>query len=64
MPGVAERRVAVFFYGLFMDEEALRKKGLAPTDGRVAFVRGFALVSAGRPGCGSHRIRASNIVPR
>jgi hypothetical protein len=43
MSEVTERRVDVFFYGLFMDKELLRKKGLAPTNERFASVRGFAL---------------------
>ena len=43
MSEVAERRVDVFFYGLFMDKELLRKKGFAPTHERVASVQGFAL---------------------
>ena len=40
---VSERRVDVFFYGLFMDKELLRQKGFAPTNERVASVQGFAL---------------------
>jgi hypothetical protein len=36
-------RVEVFFYGLFMDEELLRGKGLNPSDGRAASVEGFRL---------------------
>ena len=43
MTEVSERRVDVFFYGLFMDGELLRKKGFAPNAERVALVRGFAL---------------------
>ena len=43
MSEVAERRVDVFFYGLFMDKELLRGKGFAPTNERVALVQGFAL---------------------
>lgn len=38
-----ERRVDVFFYGLFMDKELLLKKGCAPTNERIASVHGFAL---------------------
>jgi len=30
-----ERRVEVFFYGLFMDEELLRGKGLEPEGGET-----------------------------
>jgi len=40
---VTTRRIGVFFYGLFMDEELLRAKGVEPTSPRRAFVRGFAL---------------------
>jgi|BogFormECP03_OM2_1039629.scaffolds.fasta_scaffold00753_3 hypothetical protein len=38
-----ERRVEVFFYGLFMDEELLRGKGLEPESGEIAAIDGFAL---------------------
>jgi len=38
-----ERRVEVFFYGLFMDEELLRGKGLEPEGGEIAVIDGFAL---------------------
>jgi hypothetical protein len=38
-----ERRVEVFFYGLFMDEELLRGKGLETEGGEIAAVDGFAL---------------------
>ncbi|MGA8437656.1 MAG: hypothetical protein WB762_03055 [Candidatus Sulfotelmatobacter sp.] len=37
-----ERRVEVFFYGLFMDEELLRGKGLEPEGGEIAAIDGFA----------------------
>ena len=37
-------RVEVFFYGLFMDEELLREKGLKPENRRPAFVDDFQLV--------------------
>ena len=37
------RRAEVFFYGLFMDEELLRAKGLKPTGAEPAAVDGFAL---------------------
>ena len=43
MTNVSERRIDVFFYGLFMDKEFLREKGFAPTNERVASVQGFAL---------------------
>jgi hypothetical protein len=38
------RRIAVFFYGLFMDEALLREKGINPANRRVARVENFALV--------------------
>lgn len=38
-----ERRVEVFFYGLFMDEELLRGKGLEPEGGEIAAIDDFAL---------------------
>jgi hypothetical protein len=37
------RRVAVFFYGLFMDAESLRARGAEPAGVRAASVPGFAL---------------------
>ncbi|HEX5942873.1 MAG TPA: gamma-glutamylcyclotransferase family protein [Anaerolineales bacterium] len=37
------RRIEVFFYGLFMDEELLRAKGVMPTNIRHASVPGFQL---------------------
>jgi len=37
------RRAEVFFYGLFMDEELLRAKGLRPEDAELAAVDGLAL---------------------
>jgi hypothetical protein len=37
-----ERRVEVFFYGLFMDEELLRGKGLEPEGGEIAAIDGCA----------------------
>ena len=39
-----ERRVEVFFYGLFMDADALREKGFHPADARQASVEGMALL--------------------
>ena len=39
-----ERRVEVFFYGLFMDADALREKGFHPAGARQARVEGMALV--------------------
>jgi hypothetical protein len=38
-----ERRVEVFFYGLFMDADALREKGFHPADARQASVADLAL---------------------
>lgn len=37
------RRADVFFYGLFMDQELVRAKGLAPDDPELASVPGFTL---------------------
>ncbi|HEY7505640.1 MAG TPA: gamma-glutamylcyclotransferase family protein [Gemmatimonadales bacterium] len=37
------RRVSVFFYGLFMDPDLLRGKGLQPENARRARVRGMRL---------------------
>jgi hypothetical protein len=39
-----ERRVEVFFYGLLMDEELLRGKGLEPEGGEIAAVDYFARI--------------------
>jgi hypothetical protein len=36
-------RVATFFYGLFMDPEALEAKGFWPVNVRQAYLAGFAL---------------------
>jgi aspartate racemase len=38
-----DRRIDVFFYGLFMDVTILRKAGAAPIDPRQAYVDGFQL---------------------
>ena len=38
-----ERRVDIFFYGLFMDQDALRGKGFDPVDIRPAHVEGMTL---------------------
>ena len=40
---MTSRRITVFFYGLFMDEDLLKAKGVQPTSVRQACVRGFAL---------------------
>ncbi len=37
------RNIDVFFYGLFMDADLLRAKGLHPVNGRQACVSGMAL---------------------
>jgi hypothetical protein len=37
------RRVDAFFYGLFMDADLLRSKGLEPKDPELASVAGFSL---------------------
>src|SRR5262245_18033858 len=37
------RRIDVFFYGLFMDADLLRTKGVQPANIRQAAVRGFSL---------------------
>jgi hypothetical protein len=42
------RRIAVFFYGLFMDDSLLRQKGVTPHDGRRASVQDFSLVIGAR----------------
>ncbi len=44
---MSDRPIDVFFYGLFMDAEALRAKGLNPSNVRLARVQGYAL-SIGR----------------
>jgi hypothetical protein len=40
---VPSRRIQVFFYGLFMDVDLLRSKGVEPRNVRGAFVPGFSL---------------------
>ena len=40
---MAPRRIEVFLYGLFMDADLLRTKGVNPTNIRVACVPGFVL---------------------
>ena len=42
------RVVDVFFYGLFMDEELLRTKGMDPQNRRFASVEDFCLVIGNR----------------
>lgn len=41
-------RVDVFFYGLFMDAERLRAKGINPHNSRIASVRDFQLIVGNR----------------
>lgn len=52
------RRIDAFFYGLFMDEGLLRKKGLRPANRRLATVENYELRIADRatlvPASGSH----------
>jgi hypothetical protein len=40
---MAPRRINVFFYGLFMDEQLLVRNGVQPTEIRPAAVSGFTL---------------------
>jgi hypothetical protein len=40
---MSERRIGVFFYGLFMDADVLRARQLAPVDVQFAVVSGFSL---------------------
>ena len=40
---MASRPIAVFFYGLFMDVEHLRRQAVVPVQARRAFVEGFTL---------------------
>lgn len=40
---MSDRRLDVFFYGLFMEVAVLRKIGLTPVNPRRAYVEGFAL---------------------
>jgi len=46
----------VFFYGLFMDEALLAKKGISPTNAEVGYVDGFTL----RIGERATLVRSSN----
>ena len=38
---MAERRIAVFFYGLFMDGDVLRENKVIPLNPRRAYVEGY-----------------------
>jgi hypothetical protein len=40
---MSDRRIDVFFYGVFMDREILREAGVAPIDPRRAYVEEYAL---------------------
>jgi hypothetical protein len=42
------RRIEVFFYGLFMDQELLRQKGVDPQNPRTAELKDFHLVIGNR----------------
>jgi hypothetical protein len=42
------RRVDVFFYGLFMDEDLLREKGIRPENRRIAALNDFRLIIGNR----------------
>lgn len=42
------RRIDVFFYGLFMDAQLLREKGIHPVDSRQAAVENFQIRIAQR----------------
>jgi hypothetical protein len=43
-----DRRIDLFFYGLFMDEATLREKGLNPLNRRMACIENFSLVIGAR----------------
>ena len=40
---MSDRAIDVFFYGLFMDEDLLRGRGIVPLNPRPAMVEGFGL---------------------
>ncbi|HEV2913006.1 MAG TPA: gamma-glutamylcyclotransferase family protein [Pyrinomonadaceae bacterium] len=42
------RRIELFFYGLFMDDDLLREKGIDPKNRQVASVENFCLVIGAR----------------
>jgi hypothetical protein len=42
-PGMSRNEVAVFFYGLFMDESVLASKGIHPSRSAVGYVEGYRL---------------------
>ena len=45
---MTERKVAVFFYGLFMDMGLLQQRGLAPSHPQVASLDGYDIVIGDR----------------
>jgi Gamma-glutamyl cyclotransferase, AIG2-like len=45
---VTERKVNVFFYGLFMDMDLLQQRGLAPSNPQVACLDGYDIESRDR----------------
>ncbi|HEX8000793.1 MAG TPA: gamma-glutamylcyclotransferase family protein [Pyrinomonadaceae bacterium] len=48
MTEAEDRRIELFFYGLFMDEALLRAKGINPLNRRTAVVENFSLVIGAR----------------
>jgi hypothetical protein len=59
------RRIDIFFYGLFMDAELLRGRGVEPAETRAASVAGFALRVGQRAALVPHAgARAHGIVMR
>ncbi|MBT8099803.1 MAG: gamma-glutamylcyclotransferase [Gammaproteobacteria bacterium] len=40
---MSTNEIAVFFYGLFMDESLLAAKGVRPTESAIAYVDGYGL---------------------
>lgn len=48
MTAAEVRRIAIFFYGLFMDDALLREKGMNPENRRMASVNNFSLVIGAR----------------
>lgn len=43
-----DKAIDVFFYGLFMDDEFLKDKGLTPINPRMAYLEGYKLMIAER----------------
>jgi hypothetical protein len=48
MTALPPRRVLVFFYGLFMDTEALQRQGFQPLNARKATLDGYRLLIGAR----------------